>query len=200
MSQTFVRRRSDTTRVCVGASVLIVCSLIAARQTLSSLETSLFNRVNSLPGGLYVLLWPVMQLGSVATVFVATGAAFIGHRARLAAELLAAGLIAYFAATGVKHLVDRGRPADLLHDIVVHGPAAHGLGFPSGHAAVSCALAVTAVRFVSRRWRPVVWAAPLVVGFARVFVGAHFPLDVVGGFALGYTIAVATHLVAGSPA
>jgi undecaprenyl-diphosphatase len=37
------------------------------------------------------------------------------------------------------------------------------------------------------------------VGFARVFVGAHLPLDVAGGFALGYTVGALVHLVAGAP-
>src|SRR6185312_6522375 len=49
------------------------------------------------------------------------------------------------------------------------------------------ALTATAVPFLARRWRRVIWVLPLTVGFARVFVGAHFPLDVAGRFALGWT-------------
>jgi undecaprenyl-diphosphatase len=60
-------------------------------------------------------------------------------------------------------------------------------------------LAATAFPFVVGRWRWAIWLIPITVGFARVFVGAHFPLDVVGGFALGYTLAALTHLVGGSP-
>jgi undecaprenyl-diphosphatase len=121
------------------------------------------------------------------------------RRFRLAVELLAAGLVAYYAAIGLKHLVGRGRPAALVSDVIVRGAAAHGLGFPSGHAAVSFALTAVAVPFLARRWRRVIWVLPLTVGFARVFVGAHFPLDVAGGFALGYTVGALVHLVAGAP-
>src|SRR6516164_9731454 len=120
-------------------------------------------------------------------------------RFRLARELLAAGLLAYYSAKGLKDLVGRGRPAALVNDVIVHGAAGHGLGFPSGHAAVSFALTATAVPFLARRWRRVIWVLPLTVGFARVFVGAHFPLDVAGGFALGYTVGALVHLVAGAP-
>ena len=120
-------------------------------------------------------------------------------RFRLARELLAAGLLAYYSAKGLKDLVGRGRPAALVNDVIVRGPAGHGLGFPSGHAAVSFALTATAVPFLARRWRRVIWVLPLTVGFARVFVGARLPLDVVGGFALGWTAGALVHLVAGAP-
>ena len=83
--------------------------------------------------------------------------------------------------------------------VMVHGPQAQGLGFPSGHAAVSFALTATAVPFLARRWRRVIWVVPLTVGFARIFVGAHFPVDVAGGFALGFTVGALIHLVAGAP-
>jgi len=136
----------------------------------------------------------------LAAVFVVAAVALWLRRVRLAAELVAAGLGAYFVAIGLKNLVGRGRPGDVLSDVVFRGSAAtHGLGFPSGHAAVSCALAATALPFLAGRWRWAVWLVPLTVGFARVFVGAHFPLDVVGGFALGYTLAALTHLAGGSP-
>ena len=114
-------------------------------------------------------------------------------------ELLAGGLAAYVAAIGLKDLIGRGRPAQLVPDMVFHGAPAQGLGFPSGHAAVSAALAAVAVPFLARRWRRWVWVLPVTVGFARIFVGAHLPLDVLGGFLLGWTIGAAVHLAVGSP-
>src|SRR5205823_2626641 len=52
---------------------------------------------------------------------------------------------------------------------------------------------------LARRFRRTIWAVPVVVAVARVFVGAHLPLDVVGGFVLGWTVGAAVHLVGGSP-
>jgi undecaprenyl-diphosphatase len=192
------RHRADIVRAGVGAAVLAVCTWLAWDHSLSDLERSLFHAINGLPSWLYRPLWLVMQLGALAAVFVVAAVALLFRRVRLAVELAAAGVGAYFAAIALKNLVGRGRPGDVLNDVVFRGGAAHGLGFPSGHAAVSCALAATAFPFLMGRWRWAVWLAPVIVGFARVYVGAHFPLDVVGGFALGYTVAAVTHLVGGS--
>jgi undecaprenyl-diphosphatase len=176
-----------------------VCAVIAAGGSVSAIERRLFDAVNGLPSWLYPVLWPVMQLGALAAVFVVSGVALVCRRRRLAVELVIAGVGAYWLALVFKHLVDRGRPTALLADVVTRGAAATGLGFPSGHAAVSCALAGIAAPFLAPGWRRAVWAIPLLVGLARVYVGAHLPLDVVGGWALGYTVAAAVHLALGSP-
>jgi undecaprenyl-diphosphatase len=148
---------------------------------------------------LYRFFWLVMQLGTYGAIFVMAGIALLTRRIRLALELLAAGLIAYYAAIGIKDLVSRGRPAEVISGVVIHGQPAQGLGFPSGHAAVSAALAATAVPFLARRWRRWIWLLPVTVGIARIFVGAHLPLDVVGGFVLGWTVGAVVHLIGGSP-
>ena len=195
----YVRHPGDVIRFALGAVLVAACSMVAALESVSGVETGLFHAVNSLPSWLYGPLWLVMQLGSFGAVFAVAALAALLRRFRLALELLAAGLLAYYSAKGLKDLVDRARPAALINDVIVRGPASHGLGYPSGHAAVSFALTVTAVPFLARRWRRVIWVLPLTVGFARVFVGAHLPLDVAGGFALGWTVGALVHLVAGAP-
>ena len=195
----YVRHPGDVIRLALGAVLVAACSMVAALESVSGVETGLFHAVNSLPSWLYGPLWLVMQLGSFGAVFAVAALAALLRRFRLALELLAAGLLAYYSAKGLKDLVDRARPAALINDVVVRGPASHGLGYPSGHAAVSFALAATAVPFLARRWRRVIWVLPLTVGFARVFVGAHLSLDVAGGFALGWTVGALVHLVAGAP-
>jgi dolichol-phosphate mannosyltransferase len=65
--------------------------------------------------------------------------------------------------------------------------------FPSGHMAITAALAVaTAIAFP--RLRYALWAYVAAIAFSRVMFGAHFPLDVVAGTALGIASAL---LVAG---
>jgi undecaprenyl-diphosphatase len=195
----YSRHPGDVVRLAIGALLLTGCSLIAAVSTVTSFEASLFHLVNSLPSWLYPLLWLVMQLGTFGAIFVFAGIALLTRRIRLALELVGAGLAAYYSAIGIKDIVERHRPAELLQGVVIHGSAAKGLGYPSGHTAVAAALAATAVPFLVRRWRRWIWVIPITVGIARVFVGAHLPLDVVGGFVLGWTIGAAVHLVAGSP-
>ena len=58
-------------------------------------------------------------------------------------------------------------------------------GYPSSHAAVAVAAAVVLTALVPRRWRWAPGAAALVVALARMHVGVHYPLDLVGGALIG---------------
>src|SRR5690606_37648345 len=89
-----------------------------------------------------------------------------------------------------KRVVRRGRPSTTLETWRTLGRPQTGLGYPSGHAAVAVALAAVASPSLPRRWRGVVWAVAAVPGLGRIYVGAHLPLDVAGGAALGDVVAV----------
>jgi glycosyltransferase 2 family protein len=88
---------------------------------------------------------------------------------------------------------------EVLGNAVSHGPTQTGAGFPSGHAAVAGALAFAVIGYLSRPWIIASFALAAIVLFGRVYIGAHFPLDVLGGFALGAAAAATVHLVWGVP-
>lgn len=162
-------------------------------------ETSVFHWINDLPGGLYWPVWVVMQLGNLLAVPVAAIAALIWRRVRLAVDLVLAGGGAWLGAKIVKQLVPRGRPGQLLGHVILHHAPAAGHGFVAGHAATAFALATVAMPYLGRRARWVAIGLAVIVCFGRVYVGAHLPLDVVGGAALGAGIGALVHVLLGAP-
>ena len=72
---------------------------------------------------------------------------------------------------------------------------ADSLGYPSGHAAVAAALTVVVAAHLSARWLIAALALGVVVLFGRIYVGAHLPLDVIGGAALGAIVGSIVNLI-----
>jgi undecaprenyl-diphosphatase len=87
----------------------------------------------------------------------------------------------------MKLIVDRGRPPVFLSDVLFHGYPTdpRGSGYPSSHAAVAAAVVVGAWPWLDRRWRVIGSTVAAMIGLNRMYVGAHFPLDIVGGVAVG---------------
>ena len=63
-----------------------------------------------------------------------------------------------------------------------------GFAFPSSHSAAASALAF-AVFFVNKRLGYVFMVSALLVGVARIVAGVHFPIDILGGYLLGFAVA-----------
>jgi membrane-associated phospholipid phosphatase len=183
-----------------GGAVLVLASLPVAPDRVTDPEAAAFGVLNGTTVLPFVLVWPVMQLGNALVIPAAALAAAAVRRWRLAAELLVAGAGAYLLAKVVKGIVPRGRPDGLLADVVIRGAEAHGRGFLSGHAAVLTALAAVAWPWLGRRGRIAVSVLAAVVALTRVYVGAHLPLDVVGGAGLGLAVAGGVRLLLGRPA
>ncbi|HVL97739.1 MAG TPA: lysylphosphatidylglycerol synthase domain-containing protein [Egibacteraceae bacterium] len=194
------RHPGDVLRLTLGSVVFTVVTLMAVRGGVGRLEAAVFRLVNDLPAALGPPLGAIMQAGSLAAVPVSAAAALAARRQRLATDLAVGGVAAWLLGKGAKALVRRERPDDLVGEVLIRGAEQTGLGFPSGHATVAAALAAVAGPHLSRPARRAAWGVVGTVALARVFVGAHLPLDIVGGTALGWTIGAAVHLTRGAPA
>jgi undecaprenyl-diphosphatase len=168
-------------------------------ETASAFEVAVFGAFNDAPDLLYPVVWPLMQYGTFITIPIATVVALLFRKVRLAAEMAVAGVAVYMLAKLAKDAFPRGRPGAVLADAHLRGVPAGQQGFPSGHAAVSAALAFILFAFLPRRWRWVPLALAVIVPAGRMYVGAHFPLDVVGGACLGIAAGALATFIGGVP-
>jgi membrane-associated phospholipid phosphatase len=106
-------------------------------------------------------------------------------------------LISESISGALKEWIERDRPAvaDPDPETLVELPST--FSFPSGHATVSFACATTLALAVPRLAVPL-YALAAAISWSRVYVGVHYPLDVLAGAALGVGIAIALRMLAGA--
>jgi membrane-associated phospholipid phosphatase len=101
----------------------------------------------------------------------------------------------------LKELVRRERPGTTIPGAVLRDVPSAGPSFPSGHAIIAFGMVVLVAPYLRRRWQlAVVIALAVLNSLARVYLGAHAPLDVLGGAAAGAALGALLNLVLGVPA
>lgn len=110
------------------------------------------------------------------------------HHPKLLINLLAALILASYLAEGVfKDIFGRLRPEFLLKNINTYISTNGYFSFPSSHAAVAFAGAAVLVKiFPKGKW--FLYSLAALIAFSRVYLGVHYPLDIVGGMILGIVI------------
>lgn len=189
-----IRLSDPRVRLGLGAAGVAVTAMSVRRDRVGGREARFFHAVNGLPDEIYPPVWTVMQLGTLAAAPAAAAVAYAAGDRRLAGRLVVAGTATWALSKAVKAVVKRPRPNELLQDAHCRGREQTGLGYLSGHAGVVMALALAAAPRLRGRARVLAAAAVPVVGLARIYVGAHLPLDVLGGASLGVAIDAAVAL------
>ena len=112
--------------------------------------------------------------------------AFGGKKLRLTLLMtgLLVGLLDYSNSFFFKHLFARPRPCNVLAQVHTFWPCPRSFSFPSNHAAnifgAACFLSLN-----YRKWSLLLLPTALVVGYSRVYVGEHYPFDILAGALLG---------------
>ena len=93
-----------------------------------------------------------------------------------------------FSSRLLKEWIGRIRPCQVLDEVRLLTDCNTSYSFPSSHAVNIFAAAYFLSRMF-RRLSPLIFGIAVVVGYSRVYMGIHYPLDVVGGAAIGLLIA-----------
>jgi membrane-associated phospholipid phosphatase len=181
-------RHGRDLQLALGATGVVLSGLAVHDHAIGPMETAAFRAVNRLPDQLYRPGWVVMQAGNVNAAPLAALVALRAGRPRLAARLTLTGFITWTLAKLIKRWYRRPRPAYLISGVHCRGKEPSGLGYVSGHTGVATGIALAAFPVLRTPARVATVVAVPVVGLSRMYVGAHLPLDVVGGAALGLAV------------
>ena len=173
------------------AGGILVGTTVAAMRGVPSWEHRTYKAINGLPDALAPFAWPPMQFGSLISPFVLGAITYRrNRRPEPATSIIAAGFASWITAKGMKKLVGRGRPHDFDSEtnLRLWTEIDGSLGFVSGHVAVAMASAGIVHRCVSPGLGATAYGLAGIVGFSRIYAGAHLPIDVLGGAALGILV------------
>jgi undecaprenyl-diphosphatase len=191
-----------------GIAVATVSALIASSGEVAGWEASIFHAINDLPDWLEQPMW-LFQLAGLLFVplVVAAVAAYFRKWWLVAGLVVLVPLKLIVERAVVKQLVERERPGTTIcgypddfdetcgnfRDVPLEG-----LSFVSGHAIIAWGVAALLWPVLPGRWRWLPIAIATLNAIARVYLGAHNPLDVIGGAAIGIALGAIISLAVGA--
>ena len=155
------------------------------------------------PAWLPSLVKDITALGGTAILTLLTIAIvtflLLEKKARIAILIAGAVVGGLLLSTAMKHLIDRPRPS-----IVTHLTTENSMSFPSGHSMLAAVTYLTLGTLLARHYRDpwlkffFLGAAILItllVGLSRIYLGVHYPTDVLGGWCAGIAWALFCNLI-----
>lgn len=178
-------------------STVTISLIWSAGQHLDAAIFLLFNVRGYHPHWLDHLMWAITQVGSLVFALILAGVFALSNERLMALGILLGMLTLWLLVETIKILTDRARPFLLLAETRIIGWHERGRSFPSGHTAQAFFL----MSLLSHHFNFGFWPSggfylvALAVGFSRIYVGVHYPRDVVAGATLGAVWGILTVLV-----
>ncbi len=183
--------------VLLSLFALVTLSLIwSAGQRLDTRVFELFN-MRVYPLWLDRCMWLATQLGNMLAAFIAALVLFVLNYRPLAIEIIFGTLTLWLLVEIIKAITDRDRPFLTLDRTRVIGWREKGDSFPSGHTSqIFFLMTVFIYHFQFGVIASVaLYSVAALVGFTRIYVGAHYPRDVIAGVVLGSVWGILAMLV-----
>jgi membrane-associated phospholipid phosphatase len=176
----------------LGAALFGVSALVLKTGAVSW-DLSLFRILNEVPAAAASVLTPLSHLflpaGIIAVVVLAV--VYVAARNRsvlpVVTGVVAAGA-AWLLTHAAKAIADRSRPYEVMAGAVLRQQPAHGTSFPSTHTAVTLAIVIALVPFLARPLAAAGIGYAVLLGWSRVYLGVHYPLDVLAGAGIGMAV------------
>lgn len=165
-----------------------VTTWVATGGIIGHWEEVVFHAVYDLPSWLWLFFITITQLGNIWVLLALAALLLLNRNRLLTLRLLIGGLAAYMISGFAKGALGRPRPDGFIFGLVLRD-FSWGPGFPSGHMALATAIALIARPHIPGHYRWVVLPVIALVGLSRIYLGVHAPMDVVGGFAIGWAVA-----------
>ena len=196
------RARTAVLLTGLGAALFGVAALLLKAGAVGW-DMSLFRILNRVPAAAASVLTPLSHLFLPAGILAVVVLAVVYVVARNRSVLpVAAGAVAASLAWGLAHVAkavaDRPRPYEVMAGAVLRQQPAHGTSFPSSHTAVTLAVAIALAPFLARPFAAVGIGYAVLVGWSRVYLGVHYPLDVLAGAGIGMAAGGVIVLAAGT--
>ncbi|MDB5035234.1 MAG: Membrane-associated phospholipid phosphatase [Chlorobi bacterium] len=168
---------------------------------LYAIDSTAFRAINGgSANALFDLIMPAIT--DVRNAYIPYAILFIlllwkgGSRGRWCALLMAVTVLITDPVNSriIKEMVMRVRPCEALAGVRLLVPCGGGKSFPSSHAVNNFAAAVI-ISYFFRRAAPYAFGVASVIAFSRVYVGVHYPGDVIGGALVGSVMAAIVLLI-----